>query len=129
MLNKYRALDREPINLSFLKRGSRWNNEFATYDELMQCLFKNNALLADTAGSITRCPGQFIFVAVDRSQQSLISESKLELDDNMTRYRGLEGPWIIFRVHNKICPSGNPSFRQFLSLARNFTIDLSNKSK
>lgn len=112
-----------PYNIFPFKRGTLWNNDFNFYQQLLRSITKNNALLVEVSGRIRRQPGYVVDVKVDRSNTNVDDESLIQQKDYFQRFRGFEGPWIIYRVRNVI-EFNKKTFRQKLTLIRNFTIDM-----
>lgn len=121
MLVKYKnTFLREPDRYTI--RGSYWNNDFHFYGTFIDTFLNNNALLIKTAGSILRQPGGVISISVDRGQKDMMEENSSTYEDILRRYKGLEGAWIIAKVHHYIKPNAEKSdrYKQTLTLARNF---------
>jgi len=113
-------------SMNYVRRGSYWNNDFDCYGDMVRVLTKNNALLVETSGEILRKPSSMVDVAIDRDVSEIPTEDRKQLDDMMTRYRGLEGMWFASRVHHYVYPAQG-RYRQWLALVRNFTVDLENR--
>jgi len=58
---------------------------------MVKTLTKNNALLIDTSGDILRKPGSVVSIAIDRKMDEMADDTRKQMEDLMTRYRGLEG--------------------------------------
>lgn len=110
-------------------RGTYWNNNTFNkiYNNAIEILNEDNALVVSCAGDIMRKPGDFININVDRSFQYVQSEEHQSLDDIKHRYKAYEGVWIIGKVHHFIYPKIN-KYRQNIVLFRNFVTDTINKN-
>lgn len=70
-----------------------------------------------------RIPGSIVDICVDRGDSQQYSEDPHLYEEMMRRYHGLDGIWIVTKVHNYIKPGADKSdaFRQVITLSRNFT--------
>lgn len=112
--------------LDFTVRGTCWNNEFSIYEDMVNNLVRDNALVINCGGDILRRPGDYVSITIDRDLGKLTSEQKAELKDLMTRYMGLEGIWVVYRSTHIVQPA-NSMYTQNLVLIRNFTLKLEEK--
>jgi len=103
-------------------RGSFWNNDFHFYGTFIDTFLNDNALLVKTCGNITRLPGSVVGIDVDRGEDSAQDEDPELYEDILRRYKGLEGAWIVAKVHHYIKPNAKQvdRYRQTLTLVRNF---------
>lgn len=65
--------------LDFKVRGGYWNNDFSMYDNMVNILAKDNALVVNTGGYILRRPGDYVSISIDRNTNQLTSEKRAEL--------------------------------------------------
>ena len=116
--NKYKGID-----VQIIRRGSFWNNDFHFYGTFIDTFLSNNALIVKAAGNIMRIPGSIVDICVDRGDSQQYSEDPHLYEEMMRRYQGLDGIWIVVKVHNYIKPGADKSdaFRQVITLSRNFT--------
>lgn len=101
MLDKYRNTFLKDVG-HYTVRGSYWNNDFHFYGTFIDTFLNNNALLVKTIGNITRLPGSVATIMVDRGQADMIEENPDLYEDMLRRYKGLEGAWIVAKVHHYI---------------------------
>ena len=101
MLDKYRNAFLKDVG-HYTVRGSYWNNDFHFYGTFIDTFLNNNALLVKTIGNITRLPGSVATIMVDRGQADMIEENPDLYEDMLRRYKGLEGAWIVAKVHHYI---------------------------
>lgn len=89
----------------YMVRGSYWSNEFDAYHAAMKSMMEDNAIVINTSGEVSRKPGMYIILNVDRNLQSVSSEQPDELKDLKDRYKSLEGLYIIAKVRHIVTPS------------------------
>lgn len=120
--DKYQGIRPVAGEVEYRRRGSYWNNDFHFYGMFMDAFLNSNALLVKSAGMIDRIPGCVVDVSVDKGDENQYSEDPQLYDEMMRRYKGLQGVWVVTKVHNYVKPNSGKveSFRQVLTLARNF---------
>lgn len=106
-------------NLAFQRFESYWNSRKSFYDDSIEILEENDALILNTDGDIKRQAGTFTTINIDRSMANLTSDSKLELEKEKQKFKNYEGVWYNSKVLNIVCPSKS-SFRQKVVLFRNY---------
>jgi hypothetical protein len=108
----------------FSRNASYWNNDFDAYHAAVKTLTEDNAIVINTTGEITRKPGNFICVAVDRTANNITNDSPEDLKELKERYKSLEGVYIIAKVRHIITPGqvqgDKQRYRQNLVVMRNF---------
>lgn len=72
------------------------------YVNTMKTLTEDNAIVVNCSGIISRLPGDFVNVNVDRRVDYSNTEEPLALDDVKHRYRAFEGSWIISKIRHII---------------------------
>lgn len=65
----------------FIRRAAYWNNDLDVYGDMVKCLTKDNALVIESVGEISRRPGAHVVVKVDIDQKNLATESTEEYND------------------------------------------------
>lgn len=66
--------------MAFQRFESYWNSRKSFYDDSIEILEENDALILNTDGDIKRQAGTFTTINIDRSMANLTSDSKLELE-------------------------------------------------
>jgi hypothetical protein len=66
---------------------------------------EDNAIVINTTGMISRKPGTYITLNVDRNINSLENDSPEKLKELKEKYKSLEGLYAIAKVRHIITPS------------------------
>lgn len=106
-------------NMNHLRIGSYWENDFDVYNESIDALEQNNALILNITGNLMRQPGSMNVITIDRGLENITTDDKREIEKLKKKYKAYEGVWIASKVRNIVCPA-LPSFRQQVALFRNF---------
>lgn len=106
--------------LPYKKYGSFWNNDINIYADTVKILNNGNSLVLTIDGNIIIKPGSYIFIDVDRNDVTFTKSDSIEdLEDTKSKYKNLEGFWIVSKVRSIISVSGS-IFRQNVVLFKNF---------
>lgn len=114
--------------LKYYNWGSYWNNDTLSevYYHTMKTMTEDNAIVVNCSGVLTRLPGDFVNVNVDRRLDYTKTEEPIDLDDVKKRYKAFEGSWVISKIRHIIQPKAK-KYRQNLVLFRNYTTDATEK--
>jgi len=91
------------------------------YNDTYASIRDDNSLVISTSGEITRKPGSFIAVNVDRSLKYCESEDPSKLEELKKKYRTFEGLWATSKIMHFISPKDG-YYRQNLVMMRNFVM-------
>ena len=105
--------------LNFFQSKSYWSHNVDFYDNAIDALEQNNALVLNITGDVKRQPGTYTMISLDRSIANVQTDSKKELEKEKMKFKNYEGLWFNGKVQNIICPA-KPQYRQKIVLFRNF---------
>lgn len=117
--NKFKsALKLNEDDKNFNLIGTFDNNNMTVYNELLENITNRNALILETNGEITNCPGQLYCIS-DDSDVSKSSKDATE-EEFIDKNRMLTGIFYIFKARHTISPgsTGGNAFTERLILAR-----------
>jgi len=97
-----------------------WNSTTDIYQEQLQNMFDNNALVVNTVGYSTRQPADTVSVVVCKDRSDAKTDGMKQYEDWQARYRDLNGIWFVAQVRHMISPAQR-YYRQNLVLFKNFT--------
>jgi hypothetical protein len=117
--NKYALTTRSDWH--FLRRNSGWNNDISIYTEAINSLFNCNSLILNVNLDINIKPGTFINLVFDRQVKQMLDTTSRSMKDFKTRYKSLEGAWILHKVKHIINPA-TCVYKQNVLLMRNYSI-------
>lgn len=101
-------------------RDAYWNTDMAIYHNMVDNMFQNNAVVINVDGRLGRLPASYMTVSIDRDEQVIPPNENPELyQDQLTRYLGFEGMWIVSKVKHYVEVSSQ-RFRQSVFMFRNF---------
>lgn len=101
-------------------RDAYWNTDMSIYSDMVNNMFRNNAVVVNVDGHLGRLPASYMTVSIDRDEQIIPPGESVELyKDQLTRYIGFEGMWIVSRVNNYVEVRAQ-RFRQSIFMFRNF---------
>lgn len=110
----------EVLNEGYQTRHTYWNSDMQLYDRMVNSLMTDNSLIVNVAGEILRKPGAYVNLAIDRDEASVPDDENFDTyKDQLTRYIGLEGTWVVSKVRHHISLA-NSKYRQSLFMFRNF---------
>lgn len=104
---------------SYERCDSYWNNVWKPYNDLIADMFESDSVVVNTVGYIRRAVGSTAVIVFPKDGSDCDTDNYKLKEDYERRYQGLEGEWIIGRVHNIIYPAEG-RYRQNLVLIRNF---------
>ena len=107
--------------LTYKNDGAFWNNDFGVYNDIVDSLNKDNTLIVNTSGHILRKIACYIQLAIDRRIKNDGDDTRDMMKNELERYKGFEGLWIVSKVENIIEPAKR-KYRQNLWLMRNFVV-------
>lgn len=94
-----------------------WNNSTNIMRDLFNSICGNNALVINVKGKLGRQVNDMEVISIDKTDEDVTTTTDTDMKEEITKYLGIRGSWIITKVVNKI-DFQQSIYRQSLYLMR-----------